>query len=102
MRPSICCPSIIRIVTRRRSRLAKFRNASWMFGWLGAIFVSGRFGMTLSRQEGRKRALDDGDGGGHIARSVEPAKIRLFAEPDQLATRVPPVLLRNECACRRF
>src|SRR5262245_57401503 len=33
-----------------------------------------------------------------LARAVEPPKIRLFAKPDQLATRVSTVLLNDERA----
>jgi hypothetical protein len=33
-----------------------------------------------------------------LARAVKPHKIRLFAEPDQLATRVTPILLDDERA----
>ena len=56
IRPSICWPSISRIVTSSRSRRAKFRNASWMFGWLEATFVSGRCGMSAIAREAQARA----------------------------------------------
>jgi hypothetical protein len=37
-----------------------------------------------------------------LARAVEPHKIRLFTEPDQLSTRIATVLLGDERARRRL
>src|SRR6185503_17013897 len=65
-----------------------------MFGWL--VRVSGAGDIVLNQ------TLHGGDGSRGLARSVEPAKIRLFAEPDQLAPRVAAVLLCNQRARRRL
>src|SRR5882672_3986847 len=37
-----------------------------------------------------------------LARAVKPHKIRLFTKPDQLASRVSPILLDDERACLRL
>src|SRR6185503_15756717 len=65
-----------------------------MFGWL--VRVSGAGDIVLNQ------TLHGGDGSRGLARSVEPAKIRLFAEPDQLPARVAAVLLRDQRARRRL
>src|ERR1051325_2535280 len=46
--------------------------------------------------------LDEANDVFALARTLEPPKIRLFTEPDQLAPRVSAVLLHDERARLRF
>src|SRR6188474_502756 len=100
MRASSWRPSIRQILTDRRSRRAKLRKTSWI---VDCADVADRTSVTwairdrllenATRRERRDHALERGR---QFTRAVEPDKRRLFAEPDQLATRVATVLLHDQ------
>src|SRR5690349_13407401 len=96
MRPSSVWPSIRRMWTVSFSRRAWFRNTSWMFGGVEA-FVS-RVWAISDNPKIAKCGAGLPQGGGCFAGSVEPLKIRLFPEPDQLTPGIAAVLRHDELA----
>src|SRR5437763_15424685 len=58
--------------------------------------------VDLVSDRGMNQPCDRLDRPRRLAGTVEPRKIRLFAEPDQLAPRVSAILLCDERARRRL
>src|SRR5688572_16695208 len=103
MRASSWRPSIRWIVTLSRSRRAWLRKTSWIVDCAdaedrGSVTWAIR-SRLLSVYATRRQCGDDAiERGRQFARTVEPDKRRLFAEPDQLSARVATVLLHDQAS----
>ena len=109
MRASKWRPSIRWIVTGRRSRRAKLRKTSWMLGCADATTIGvqwpGPSGTVSSRIATPRAASAATHALACRRRSPGPSnqiRVRLFAKPDQLPSRVATVLLHDERARLRL